>query len=209
MRSDALDQLLSSYLERPVKLSWEGAVADALRGTFDGARVELGGIATAWLPFESLVVAARRARFTPGLPASFRIEGPSLALAIAQRDLDRWLDGFQLPFRLRLGEKGIAVNTEFAGLALSEFEARLEVVRGWFVLRPRRAAILGIPSQAARLFRLYLPIPPLSPEARLVGIEHAPRRLTLRFDIDDIEEQITPGLARRLRRRLLPWAGIG
>ena len=34
MRSDAIDQWLSSYLEMPVKLSFEGSVGDALRGTF-------------------------------------------------------------------------------------------------------------------------------------------------------------------------------
>ncbi len=205
MRSDALDQLLSSYLEQPVRLAWQGSVADALRGDFEGVHLEVGGVATAWLPLERIAVSARRTRFAPGLPASIRVEGPEVAVTLAERDLLRWLDGFQLPFRLELGEKGIVVHTEFAGLALSEVETRLEVVRGWFLLRPRRASILGIPSGAARLFRLYLPIPPLSPEARLVGIEHAPRRITLHFGIDDFDEEISIGLARRLRRRLLPW----
>jgi hypothetical protein len=170
-------------------------------------RIEVAGVATAWLPVERVSVRAQRARFAPGLPASIRVEQPTLSLSIAQRDLDRWLVGFQLPFRLVLAEKGIVVHTEIAGLALSEIETRLEVVRGWFLLRPRRASFLGVPASLARYLRAYLPIPPLSPEARLVGIEHAPSRLTLHFGLDDFEEQVSPGLAGRLRRRLLPWTG--
>jgi hypothetical protein len=207
VRSDAIDQWLSSYLEQPVKLCWEGSIADSLRGSFDGVRFEIAGIATAWIPLERIAVSASRAQFTPGLPALLRVEGSVVSVTVGQGDLDRWLEGFQLPFRLQLGEKGLIVNTEIAGVAISEFETRLEVVRGWFVLRPRRASFLGIPSNAARLFRAYLPLPPLSPEARLVGIDHAPGRLTLRFGVSDFEEEISPGMLRRLRRRLLPWAG--
>lgn len=207
MQSDAIDQWLSSYLEQPVKLSWEGSIADSLRGSFDGVRFEIAGVATAWLPLERIVVTASHARITPGLPAVFRVEGPVIAVTIGQSDLDRWQDGFQLPFRLQLGEKGLIVNTEIAGVAISELETRLEVIRGWFVLQPQRASFLGIPSNLARLLRAYLPLPPLSPEARLVGIDHAPRRLTLRFGVSDFEEEISPGLLSRLRRRLLPWGG--
>jgi len=207
VQSDAIDQWLSSYLEQPVKLSWDGSIADSLRGSFDGVRFEIAGVATAWLPLERIAVSASRARITPGLPAVFRVEGPVVAITVGQSDLDRWQDGFQLPFRLRLGEQGLIVNTEIAGVAISVFETRLEVIRRWFVLQPRRASFLGIPSNAARLLRAYLPLPPLSPEARLVGIDHAPGRLTLRFGVSDFEEEISPGLLKRLRRRLLPWSG--
>jgi hypothetical protein len=207
VRSDAIDQLVSGYLALPVKLSWEGSLADSLRGTFEGVRVEIGGIATAWLPLERLSVSVKRAVFTPGLPASIVVEKPEVAISVGQRDLDRWLDGFQLPFRLRFGERGLIVNTELAGVSISEFETTLEIVRGWFVLRPQRASILGLPSNLARLFRAYLPLPPLSPEARLVNIEHAERRLTLHFAVSDFEEQVSPGMLRRLRKRLLPWVG--
>ena len=207
MRSDAVDQLLTSYLELPVKVSWEGRLADAMRGRLEGVQVEVAGVATAWLPIERIAVHADCARFTPGLPARIRVEAPVVQVTVGQRDLDRWLDGFQLPFRLRLADGGLVVHTEIAGLALSEFETRLEVVRGWFVLRPQRATVLGIPNQLARLFRTYLPLPPLSPDARLVGIEHARGRLSLHFGISDFEEEVTPGMLVRLRRRLLPWVG--
>ena len=207
MRSDAIDQWLSSYLEMPVKLSFEGSVGDELRGTFEGVSLEIAGVATAWLPLERIRLRASRAILTPGLPAALAVEDPVVSLTVGQRDVDRWQGGIQLPFRLLLGDKGLIVNTEIAGITLSGLEMRLEVVNGWFVLRPRSVSILGVPSQLARWLRAYLPLPPISPEARLSGIDHAPGELTLHFSITDFEEKITPGLLSRLRRRLLPWMG--
>ena len=207
MRSDAIDQWLSSYLELPVKLSFEGSVGDALRGTFEGVALEVAGVATAWLPLERIALRAARATLTPGLPAVLAVEEPVVSITVGQRDLDRWQGRFQLPFRLSLAAKGVIVHTELAGVALSEFETGLEVVNGWFVLRPRRASILGIPSQLASWLRAYLPLPPISPEARLSGIDHAAGRLTLHFAISDFEEKVTPGMLQRLRKRLLPWMG--
>jgi len=207
VRSDAIDQWLSSYLELPVSLSFEGSFGDALRGTFDEVGLEIAGVATAWVPLERIRLTAARATLTPGLPALLAVEEPVVSLTVGQRDLDRWQGGIQLPFRLQLGEKGLVINTEFAGYALSELEMRLEVVNGWFVLRPRSVSILGIPSQLARWLRAYLPLPPISQDARLTGIDHAPDRLTLHFSISDFEEAITPGMLNRLRKRLLPWMG--
>jgi hypothetical protein len=207
VRSDAIDQWLSSYLELPVKLAFEGSVGDALRGTFEGVSLEIAGVATAWLPLERIRLAAARATLTPGLPAVIAVEEPVVSITVGQRDLDRWQGGIQLPFRLQLGEKGLVINTEIAGFALSELEMRLEVVNGWFVLRPRSVSILGIPSQLARWLRAYLPLPPVSPEARLTGIDHAAGRLTMHFGISDFEEEVTPGMMQRLRKRLLPWVG--
>ena len=205
MRSDAIDQWLSSYLELPVKLEFEGSDGDALRGTYEGVSLEIAGVATAWLPLERIRLSAARATLTPGLPAVIAVEEPVVSITVGQRDLDRWQGGIQLPFRLQLGEKGLVINTEIAGFALSELEMRLEVVNGWFVLRPGSVSILGIPSQLARWLRAYLPLPPVSPEARLTGIDHAAGRLAMHFAISDFEEEVTPGMMQRLRRRLLPW----
>jgi hypothetical protein len=54
------------------------------------------------------------------------------------------------------------------------------------------------------MFRFYLPMPPLSKETRLAGIDHEPGRLRLRFGIDDFEEEVSPGLLSRLRKRFFP-----
>ncbi len=204
VRSDALDQIVSRYLDLPVKASWHGGPADLIRGSFDDPRLELGGIATSWLPLDGVVLSARHVKLTPGLPARLHVEDPSLMALVSQSDVERWVARFQLPFELQLTEHGLVAKARVAGLPLGEVEARLGVVRGWFVLQPRRASLLGVPNYAAWLFRTYLPLPPLARGARLDEIEHEERRIRLRFEIESFEEEITPGLLGRLRRRLLP-----
>ena len=207
MRSDLLDELFSRAFERPVQLSWEGGVADSLRGCFPGLSLEVGGAATAWLRLERIRMQARRARLTPGLPGRLAVEAPELSVTVGQRDVDRWARRFRLPFQVRLTESGLLVDAQVAGLAVGELETTLEVVGGWFVLQPRHARLLGLPAGLARWFRTYLPLPPLSPGSRLVGVDHAPEELTLHLGLDGFEEDLTPGLAGRLRRRLLPRLG--
>ena len=204
MRSDLLDQLISSAFERPVRLSWQGGAAEGLRGRFRGLSLEIGGVATAWMPLERVELRARRARLKPGLPARLAVEAPEISVTVGQADLDRWVGRSGLPFRLRLAESGLVVHTALAGVELAEYETTLEVVRGWFRLRPRRATVLGIPSAVASWFSTYLPLPPLSPEARLIGIDHGLGALTLHIGMDAFEEDLTPGLPGRLRHRLLP-----
>ena len=91
MRSDAIDELLSGYLKMPAKVSWEGALADSIRGVFEGVRLELAGVAILALPFDRLVFRADRFQFTPGIPASFEAVRPRIDISIDQRQLDRWL----------------------------------------------------------------------------------------------------------------------
>ncbi len=206
MRSDRIDQLLTRYVKQPVKLSWSGSLTDALLGSFEGARLELAGVATAWLPLQRVVLEAERVKLTPGLPARLRVEVPRVELSVGQLDVDLWLSRFDLPFRLELAEKGLVVHTEIAGFPVGEFETSLDVVRGWFVLRPRRASFLGVPGYVSSLFRTYLPLPPLPEQTRLVAIGHEPEGINLTLEIDDIDEAVTPGLLDRLRRQILPFA---
>ena len=49
-----------------------------------------------------------------------------------------------------------------------------------------------------------MPVPPLSRDTRLAGIEHASGSLTLKFALSDFEEEITPGLLLRLRKKFFP-----
>jgi hypothetical protein len=204
MRSDVVDQLFSTYLKQPVKASWEGSPSDLLRGSFAEARIELGGIATAWLPLEGVVLSARHIDFQAGMPARIRVEEPRLTAIVGQRDVDRWLSGTQLPFELKLMERGIVARAEVAGLNVAEIEVQLEVLGGWFILQPRRASLLGIPNYVAWLFRTYLPLPPLAKGARFEEIGHEPGRLRLAFEVDGFEEDLTPGLLGRLQERVLP-----
>ncbi|MCP5058132.1 MAG: hypothetical protein GY937_15610 [bacterium] len=209
MRSDAIDQVLSTYLRQPVRLSWKGAIADTILGTFERPRVELGGLATAWVPFEEVVLDADKVTFQPGVPARLAIEAPRVELAVGQAEIDKWMGRLQLPFRLLLEETSLIAKTRIAGFPVGELEARLDIVGGWFVLKPRRASILGIPGALAPLFRTYLPLPPLPQDARLVAIDHEPGLLRLTVEADDFEERITPGLVGRLQKRMMPGPGFG
>lgn len=204
MRSDVVDQLFSTYMKQPVKATWKGRAADLLRGSFENLRVEFGGIATAWLPLEGVVLSAGHVEIQPGLPARICVEEPTLHAIVGQRDVDDWLGSSQLPFQLQLTDHGLVAQAKIAGLQVGEVEASLEVVGGWFILQPRRASLLGIPNYAAWLFRTYLPLPPLAKGAALEEIGHEPGRLRLAFRVDGFEEDLIPGLLGRLRSRILP-----
>ena len=203
-RSDIIDQLVGSYLQLPVFVSWDEARGLPFPDRFSRARLELQGLATTWFNVEQIVWSAEQVKFVPGLPASVELEGVGIEIAIGQAELDRWLKQFNLPYRLELAERGVIVHTEIAGFPLAQFETKLEVVGGWFVLEPQRASIFGVPGYVSSLFRSYLPMPPLSRESRLTGIEHEPGRLRLKFALEDFTEEVSPGLLARLRRRFFP-----
>jgi hypothetical protein len=205
-RSEVIDILVGSYLTLPVAISWREARGIPIPDRFIGAKLELQGLATAWVNLEQIVWRAEQVRFVPGLPARLQLQTPSIELVIGQKELDRWLDQFNLPYRLELGDNGLIVHTEIAGFPLAQFETRLQVTGGWFVLEPKSASILGVPSYVSSLFRSYLPLPPLSKETRLAAIEHEPQRLRVRFALDDFEEEVTPGILQRLRKRFFPMA---
>lgn len=203
-RSDLIDQLVGSYLTLPVLFSWREARGLPFPDTFSGARLELQGLATAWVNLEQIVWRADEVRFIHGLPASISLKTPSIELVIGQAELDRWLGQFRLPYRLELAAEGLIVHTEIAGFPLAQFETRLEVIGGWFALEPKRASILGVPGYVPSLFKSYLPLPPLSKETRLSNVTHKPGQLRLKFAIDDFEEEVSPGLLLRLRKRFFP-----
>ena len=202
--SEILDQLVSSYLKLPVRLFWDGGPLTPFSDTFENARLEFDGIATAWLNLQHVVLHAAQVKVIPGLPVGIRVSDPRIEIAVGQAELDRWMKRFEIPFKLELAESGLIVHTEVAGFPVAQFETQLEVVGGWFVLKPRKASFLGMPGYVSSIFRTYLPLPPLSEETRLTSIEHEPGLLKLTFCSDDFEEEITPGLLARLQRRLLP-----
>jgi hypothetical protein len=206
MRSDAIDDLLSTYLKMPAKVSWDGAIADSVRGVFEGVRLELAGLAVLALPFDRLVFRADRFRFTPGIPARIEAVGTRIEVSIDQRQVDRWLRRIRVPFRLRLTEDAIEFHMKIAGFSLTRTETELDVQRGWFVLRPKRIEVLGVRARLVSVFRTYLPLPRLARQTRLTGIRHVEGRLRFELSLDDFTDVITPGLIERLQSRFLPFA---
>ena len=206
MRSDAIDQLLSDYLKMPAKVSWEGALADSIRGVFEGVRLELAGVAIMALPFDRLVFRVDRFQFTPGIPARFEAVRPRIEISIDQRQLDRWLRRARAPFELRLIEGAIEFQMDVGGVLLTRTRTELRVQRGWFVLRPKHAEFLGLRARLVSLFRAYIPLPRLAPQTRLTGIEHARGVIRLELSLDDFADEATPGLIERMQTRFLPFA---
>lgn len=207
MHSQAVDELLSQYLAMPARVSWKGALGDSVRGTFVGGRLELAGVAVLALPCQRLVLESERFQFTPGLPARIRAVGPRVEMTIEQGQIDRWLARARAPFRLALREGGVELALDVAGVAVTRLEATLCIDRGWFVLRPKRAALFGIENRLAALFRTFFPMPRLAPETRLSAIRHREGAILLELALADFEEDLSPGLVQRLQQRFLPLPG--
>lgn len=206
MRSDAIDQILSTYLEMPARVSWRGALADGALGRFEGARLELAGVAVLALPFDRLVLEAERFQFTPGLPARIAATGPRMILSLDQRQLDGWLARSRAPFALTLTDRAVEIQADLAGFSIGRIEAEFAIQRGWFVLKPLHAELLGVRNRLAGLFRSYVPLPRLAPQTRLTGVEHVDGAIRLELTLDDFEDVITPGLVDRMQERFLPFA---
>jgi hypothetical protein len=206
MRSDSIDDLLTTYLKMPAKVSWDGALADSVRGVFDGVRLELAGLAILALPFDRLVFRAERFQFTPGLPARIEATAPRIEVSLDQRQLDRWLARVRAPFELQLIEDAIEFRMNVAGYPITRTETELRVQRGWFVLQPKHAEFLGLRARLVSLFRTYIPLPRLAPQTRLTGIRHVPGAIRLELGLDDFADVITPGLIDRLQSRVQPFA---
>lgn len=209
MRSDAIDQVISTYLEMPAKVSWQGAVGDSVRGVFEGGRLELAGVAMLALPFDRLVLEAERFQFMPGIPAKFQANSPRIELALDQKQVDRWLTRAGAPFKLKLVEGGIDFRLDVGGFPVSRTRTELAIEDGWFYLRPQRAEFLGLENRLATLFRAFFPIPRLAPQTRLTGILHERGALRIVLTLDDFTEEITPGLVERMQDRFLPFAKAG
>ena len=206
MRSDAIDQLLSSYLEQPARVSWKAAAGDSVRGIFEGGRLELAGISVLALPVGRLVFETDRFQFTPGIPAKIELVRPRIEISFDQQQLDRWLARARAPFALLLRDDGIEFQMELGGLPISRTLTSLEIRAGWIALTPRYAEFLGLQSQLASLFRAYLPLPRLAPQTRITAIRHAEKSIRVELSLEDFEDEITPGLIDRLWSRFLPFA---
>ena len=123
---------------------------------------------------------------------------------MGQEAIDRWTHRTQLPVRLLLTEEGIIVRTSVRGFSLSEVATEVAVSGHFLTLRPRRASFVGLPAPVVGMLRGFLPLPPLPRGTRLTKVDHEDGKVTAWFELDDIDEPLSPAIARRLRPRLLP-----
>lgn len=205
-----VDDATARLVNHPIRPRVKVSPAGLLRGELDVVKVEVPAVLAAGLLIDRLVVRAERVRVTPGLPPHLKAGPVGLRAYVSQDNVDRWTRTSHLPIRLALTEQGLQLTTGVAGFRMSETLADLEVSGPFLRLAPKRMVIVGLPAPMARFFRGYLPLPPLPKGAHLTEVRHGDRELAVTFQIDHVDEPLTPGIARRLRTLTrLPIPGLG
>jgi hypothetical protein len=199
-----LDGTLSRVARRPVKVRAKTSPVSALLGTIDVIAFELGELEMAGLEVERMVVHVENVRIQPGFPPRLRTGEIGFKATVAQAAIDRWTQRTHLPVRLLLTEEGVIVKTSVRGFSISEVATEVAVTGHFLTLRPMRASIVGLPAPMVGVLRGFLPLPPLPRGARLTKVEHEDGTVTAWFALDDIDQPLTPAIARRLRPHLLP-----
>lgn len=198
-----MDAVASRLLGQPVQLDWEGLRFESLRPGLSNGRADLGARSLGRLDVDAVRLESDRVVFSAGLPPRVAVRGLRVRVSIDQSRVDDWTRRGSVPFEVRLTAAGLIVRTELGPIPASEFHAEVGIRGGWCVIRPQRAALLGMPSTPVVRFPIRLPLPAISGNVELRAVEHAPSRLHLHFDVCDFEEPLGRGLGERLRTRLL------
>jgi hypothetical protein len=199
-----LDGTLSRVARRPVKVRVKSSPVSAMLGVLDVAVFELGELEVAGLEVERIVVHAQNVRIQPGFPPRLRTGEIGFKATVGQDAVDGWTQRTHLPVRLLLTDEGVIVKTSVRGFSISEISTEIAVSGNFLTLHPRRASFVGLPAPVVGLLRGYLPLPPLPRGAGLRRVDHEDGSLTAWFALDEIDQPLTPAIARRLRPRLLP-----
>jgi hypothetical protein len=199
-----IDGTLSRVARRPIKVRAKVNPVSMAFGVVDVLVFELGEIEMAGLEVERIVVHVEKARIEPGFPPRLKAGPIGFKATVVQAAIDRWTQRTHLPVRIALTEEGIVVRTSVRGFSISEVTAEIAVSGHLLTLRPTRASFVGLPTPVMGFLRGYLPLPPLPRGARLTKVDHEDGRLTAWFSLDDVDQPLSPAIARRLRPRLLP-----
>ena len=199
-----LDGTLSRVARRPVKIRVKSSPVSAMLGVLDVAVFELGELEMAGLEVERIVVRVENVRIQPGFPPRLRTGEIGFKATVVQDAVDAWTQRTHLPVRLLLTDEGVIVKTSVRGFSISEISTEIAVSGNFLTLSPRRASFVGLPAPVVGILRGYLPLPPLPRGARLRRVDHEDGSLTAWFALDEIDQPLTPAIARRLRPRLLP-----
>jgi hypothetical protein len=135
----------------------------------------------------------------PGFPPRLRAGPVGLRAYVSQDNVDRWVHTARLPLRLTLTDEGVLVTTGMAGIKMSETLTDLEVSGRFLRLAPKRMTIAGLPTPMMRFLRGYLPLPPLPKGARLRDVRSATGEVAITFELEHLDEPLTPDVLNRLR----------
>jgi hypothetical protein len=205
-----IDASASRVLDHPIRPRIKATPAGMLRGELDVVKVEVPAVLAAGLVLDRLVVRAEHVRIVPGIPPRLQARPIGLRAYVSQANVDRWTRTSRLPIRVGLTADGVTLNAGVGGIRMGEVLADLEVAGPFLRLAPKRVTIAGLPAPLVRFFRGYLPLPPLPRGARITEVRPGDGELAVTFQIDELDEPITPDIARRLRSLArLPIPGLG
>ena len=204
-----VDDTASRIVDHPVRPRIKVSPQGLMRGEVDVLKVEVPAVLAAGLVIDRLVVRAEHVRVVPGFPPRLRAGPVALRAYVCQEHVDRWTRSARLPIRLALTEDGVHLTTGVRGFRMSETLADLEVAGSFLRLAPKKMTIVGLPAPLARFFRGYLPLPPLPKGARITEVRPGDGELAVTFELADLDEPLTPDIARRLRSMTrLPIPGL-
>lgn len=204
-----VDDAASRIVDHPIRPRMKVTPQGLLRGELDVVKVEVPAVLAAGLVLDRVVVRAEHVRVTPGLPPRLQAGPITLRAYVSQENVDRWTRTAHLPIRVALTEDGVLLTTGVRGFRMSETLAELQVAGRFLRLAPKRMTIVGLPAPLARFFRGYLPLPPLPSGARITDVRPGDGELAVTFELDHLEEPLTPDIARRLRTLTrLPIPGL-
>jgi hypothetical protein len=196
-------------LNHPIRPRIKATPQGLLRGELDVVKLEVPGVLAAGLLIDRLVIRAERVRITPGLPPHLKAGPVGIRAFVCQDNVDRWVRTSRLPIKVKLTADGVVMSAGVRGVRMGQVQADLEVAGPFLRLVPKRATIAGVPAPMARFFRGYLPLPPLPRGAKLREIAHGEGEVAVTFEIDELDEALTPDIARRVRQLTrLPLPGL-
>jgi len=205
-----VDDAASRVLDHPVRPRMKITPQGLLRGELDVLKIEVPAVLAAGLVLDRLVLRLERLRVAPGLPPRLQASAVGLRAYVSQDNVDRWIHTARLPIQLALTEEGVLLTTGVRGIRMSETLANLEVSGRFLRLAPKRMTIVGLPAPLVRFFRGYLPLPPLPKGARLREVRPGDGELAVTFELERLDEPLTPEIARWLRTLTrLPIPGLG
>lgn len=195
-----IDDASSRVINHPIRPRIKASPQGLLRGELDVVKIEVPGVLAAGLLIDRLVVRAERVRITPGLPPHLKAGPVGIRAFVCQDNVDRWVRTSRLPIKVKLTADGVVISTGIRGVRMGQVQADLEVAGPFLRLVPKRATIAGVPAPLARFLRGYLPLPPLPRGAKLRKIQHGDGELAVTFQLDELDEALTPDIARRVRQ---------
>ena len=204
-----IDATSSRILDHPIRPRVKARPAGLLKGELDVVKIEVPAVLAAGLVLDRLVIRAEHVRIVPGLPPRLQARPISLRAYVCQDHVDRWTRSTHLPIRVALTPEGVMLTTGVGGIRMGSVLADLEVAGRFLRLAPKRMTIGGVPTPMVRFLRGYLPLPPLPRGARITEVRPGEGELAVTFQIDELDEPITPDIARRLRTLTrLPIPGL-